>query len=131
MDSSTEVLKRAHALLGEYGVSRGVMARDENGGGVFPRDPKATEFCSLGAVARACQELLTPDVFSDDEYREVLEDASSRLKRVMGDVSIAIYNDTHTDQQVRKAFLRAIGPHVSPHAPKVRAGFSDGPLVAA
>ena len=87
----TEVLARARALVANPDTwTQGATARDARGRRVEPEDDEAVRFCLIGALHRACAEVVAPlGVYNRASAR--LEAASFALGK-RGAVSIV--NDT-------------------------------------
>lgn len=79
----------------EENWTKGTMARDTNGYEVGARDPKATCWCSLGAIRAA-----TNEGWADAAYRG--------FEAVVGNLTIVEFNDFSTHEQVLAAFDKAI-----------------------
>lgn len=108
---ASKVLEKARNLI--YHQSRwtkNTMARDANGGDVDDTSPRATCWCSLGAVNRAAYELT--DSYSwmarDIEASAAKEALRYTLHALHGDDRIAVFNDTHTHAEVLNLFDETI-----------------------
>lgn len=99
-----EVLKKAREIIAkEENWAQHVFAANEKGESVPDYSSDACKFCSLGAISKA--------VGSDDEYHITNFVTYTNAKRLLMsaiDEHIAVFNDTHTHEEVIAAFDKAI-----------------------
>lgn len=99
-----EKLIEAKAIIGDRSNwTRGVLAKDNDGKPVPPCDPRACQWCALGAISKVC-----------DTYEEevllggVLTDSILTYAAFMGHKMIDEVNDSGGFTLVHKLFDRAI-----------------------
>lgn len=90
---------------------QGVYAMDETKTvGLYPKNPAATCFCSIGAVVH----VLPEDALPEKEVQALsaavwaLDPAWAEANKVRKDRCIAGYNDTHTHEEVLAVWDHAI-----------------------
>lgn len=102
----SEILIKAKSLIDTpQKWTQGEYAKSEKGRRVQPTSPRATCFCSVGAVLRATG--------SKDEFfwmidNEQREEAIDILSEAMNVEHVPLFNDTHTHAEVMAAWDEAI-----------------------
>lgn len=107
MEAQQAILTRAYELAGEYGVTRGSFARMDDGSETTYGDPRATSFCTLGLIGRACLDLGYSTIDSEGRSAEEFCAAAETFRGFAGiPHSITLWNDENHDLDEVKRLLR-------------------------
>ena len=104
--TAKQILEEARALIADpQHWTRGCMARGMDGEEVGLTGNYAVCWCSLGAINRVGV-ITLPD--GSLQYDAAFHQAYGRLSAVIGDSSIADFNDTHSHAEVLAVFDKAL-----------------------
>lgn len=110
-DNVKKVLQKSTAYL-KQGHIKGTFARDAEGKEVGSTDPRATCWCSMGALIKA-----SDDVYHEGGYKlgatelyRLRNEALARVAKAAGEDSVVQFNDAEetTTEEVIAAFEEAI-----------------------
>lgn len=103
------ILKQARQLISNPEAwTQKRAARDAEGKAVHWSCSSAVSFCAIGAINRTVVLLHPEGGRRDDAAWRVIDGAHNYLQKATPSVSVALYNDEHTHEEVLAMFDKAI-----------------------